>query len=438
MDKGLYQQIRKIVDLIKLVDTHEHIIPERERIRKSMDVFSLVLHYPTLDLRSAGMSVEQERILHSSEAPLKKKWEVFAPFWEEIKLTGYGQYVLIAVRDLFGGEDITRANYKKLSEKVASANKKGWYRKVMKQKAGIDLAVLNVLENYTDEKLHEVDRMIFAPVARDTLQKYTILHDRTGLDIIEEENDISIHTLNDLLRAMDVTFAKAIDAGVVGIKNSAAYDRTILWEKVSFHDAERVFSKIFSGLGEGPSMADAKPLQDYLFHQMIQRAIAADLPIQIHTGIHARNACIVTDSKPTHLINLFMEYREARFDIFHAGYPYISELTTLAKNFPCVNIDLCWMPILSPTVAKQALHEWIEMIPLNKIFAFGGDCVLVEGSYAHSVMARDIVSKMLVERIESGDLTEPQAEVVANKILRENPYNFFRLDKYKKKYHKAV
>ena len=96
------------------------------------------------------------------------------------------------------------------------------------------------------------------------------------------------------------------------------------------------------------------------------------------------------------------------------------------------------MPILSPMVAKQALHEWIEMIPLNKIFAFGGDCVLVEGSYAHSIMARDIVSRMLVERIESGDLTEIQAGVVAKKILRDNPYKFFRLDKYKKKYQKSA
>ena len=73
-----------------------------------------------------------------------------------------------------------------------------------------------------------------------------------------------------------------------------------------------------------------------------------------------------------HLVNLFIEYREAKFDLFHGGYPYTGELLALAKNFPNVYLDLCWLHIISPTAAVCMLHEAIETVPVNKIFAFGG------------------------------------------------------------------
>ena len=70
-------------------------------------------------------------------------------------------------------------------------------------------------------------------------------------------------------------------------------------------------------------------------------------------------------------LHLLLEYREARFDLFHAGYPYQSEMATLGKNFPNAYVDLCWVHVISPWVARQTLHEWIETVPANKIFAFG-------------------------------------------------------------------
>lgn len=434
MDKGLYQQIKEMVNGIELIDTHEHIIPEWQRISMPVDAFTLVSFYTTLDLISAGMPPEQAEMLQSPDVPLEKKWKMFVPFWEEIRFTGYGQSVIIGMRDLYEIDDFNKNTYRELSERVTKKNKKGLYHEIMKKRAKIDLAILNILESRTKEQLDKVDRSIFAPVARDTLQKFTILYNRPGLDVIEKENNIAVHSLKDLVTAMEIAFEKAIKAGVVGIKNAAAYNRIIYWEKVTVHDAEIAFNKLFSHPVEAVSMIDAKPLQDYMFHQIIQRALAEGLPIQIHSGIHARNECMVTDSKPTYLINLFLEYRDAKFDIFHAGYPYVSELATIAKNFPNVYIDLCWVPLISPTVAKHALHEWLETIPVNKIFAFGGDCIHVEGAYAHSVMVRDVVAQVLTKRIENGYIDEKQAETIAKKILNENAYKFFKLEKYKKKY----
>ena len=56
-------------------------------------------------------------------------------------------------------------------------------------------------------------------------------------------------------------------------------------------------------------------------HQVIRQAIEHRRPIQIHTGLQEGNANVITNSHPAHLVNLFLQYPQARFDIFHASYP---------------------------------------------------------------------------------------------------------------------
>ncbi len=124
---------------------------------------------------------------------------------------------------------------------------------------------------------------------------------------------------------------------------------------------------------------------------------------------------------------MIVEYREARFDLFHAGYPYAGEVAVLGKNFANVFVDLCWVHVISPWVARQTLHEWIETIPANKIMAFGGDYTFVEGAYAHSRIARANVATVLAEKVESGYIDEPRALSLARKLLHENAQRFFRL-----------
>ncbi len=213
----------------------------------------------------------------------------------------------------------------------------------------------------------------------------------------------------------------------MGVKSALAYYRTIHYEKTTRHEAETVFNRIFSHLGEGVSWAEAKPLQDFLMHAVIQRSIEAKLPIQIHTGLQEGTGNIITNANPTHLVNLFIEYPQAKFDVFHASYPYTGELTTLAKNFPNVYADLCWMYIISPYAARRVLSEWIETVPSNKIFGFGGDYVIVEGAYAHARMARDNIARVLAEKVQEHYFSPSEAVEFARRILRDNPLEVFNI-----------
>ncbi len=435
-------RVSAAVEAISLVDTHEHLFAEEERNRAALDFSYLFPHYAASDLISAGMppalfeavrfpgrAVLIERALRQrrprffpvpsrTDMTLEERWQAIEPYWERIRHTGYGRCLLVAVRDLFGIPDLSRETYRRLSDAIAASARPGWYQHVLKDKARIAISL-------EDDGRADVDKRFFAPMVR--LEHFAVARTREELGRLEEETGVAIHSLDDLLQAMRIALDRYLTEGAVGIKIGLAYRRTIRFEKVPKADAERIFNRIASHLGEGPSWEEARPLQDYLVHQIIREAIAHDLPIQVHTGLQEGNENLLTNSNPTLLANLFIEYREAKFDVFHGGYPYLGELLALAKNFPNVYLDLCWLYIISPSAGARVLHEAIETVPANKIFAFGGDFIIPEGSYGHSRMARQVVSRVLTEKVEDGYLTEAEAVALARRILRENPAALFRL-----------
>jgi predicted TIM-barrel fold metal-dependent hydrolase len=371
--------------------------------------------------------------LRDPDRPLNERWAEFAPVWEDVRTTAYGRVLLLAARDLFEIHDINEATYQELSEKISASNYEGWYDHVLKEQANIALAILDPIEDLDPTPLERINRRFFAPVIR--LDDFVIACNRIELRALEHKTGMMIHSLDDLLEAMDIAVERAVAAGVIGVKVGLAYRRTLHFDKVAKADAERVFNRLsrypvaLNDVTQQPpvSWTEAKPLQDYLMHQVIHRAIEQHLPIQIHTGLQEGTGNFLANANPLHLVNLLIEYPEARFDLFHAGYPYQSEMATLGKNFRNVYVDLCWVHVISPWVARQTLHEWIETVPANKIFAFGGDYLFVEGAYAHSRMARSNVAQVLAEKVEAGYLTEGEAIALGHKLLRENAARFFRL-----------
>ena len=353
-----------------------------------------------------------------TDMTLEERWQAIAPFWEAIRNTAYAKQTLIAIKELFGIDDLNGDTYHQLSRAIADSRRSGWYHHVMKEKANIAVSVL-------DAQITDVDRELFAPVMR--LDHFIIAQSRRDLGSLEEETGTAIHSLDDLVRAMRTALGKYVAGGVVGIKSGLAYDRTLQYDKVSRNEAEVTFNRIARHLGEGVSWLEAKPLQDYMMHQVIRAAIETGLPLQIHTGLQEGNENIITNANPTHLINLFIEYREAKFDLFHGGYPYVHEWATLAKNFANVYADLCWVHIISPEIGRRLLHELIETVPGNKIMAYGGDAITVEMAYGHALMARQVVARVLSEKVAEGYMNEDEAIALAGKILRDNPANLFKL-----------
>ena len=436
------EKIKQAVEEISIVDTHEHILPESERDQYAVDFGYLFAQYNTSDLVSAGMPpqlMEAVRLpmhqyrkvfvkrmkLHRPVAEperkdmsLAERWQALEPHWNAIRNTAYAKQTLMAIKDIFGFDDLNKETYESLSKAIAKSRRPNWYRYVLKEKGNIAVSIL-------DAQISNPDRERFAPVMR--LDHFIAVKSRPELAAIEQESGASIHSLDDLVKAMYLTLEKYMKDGICGIKTGLAYERTLKYDKVTKTEAETFFNRIASHLGEGLSWQEAKPLQDYMMHQTIRAAVEAGLPIQIHTGLQEGNENIITNSNPTLLVNLFIEYREAKFDLFHGGYPYIREWATLAKNFANVYADMAWVHIISPEVGRQQLHELIETVPGNKIMAFGGDAMTVEFAYAHSRMARQVVARVLSEKVADGYMDENEAIALAGKVLKDNPAKLFKL-----------
>lgn len=445
MASSALEPIRDAIERQPLVDTHEHFYAESFQNAQRLDLFSSwLVHYASADLVSAGMPLSTLVELRDSSRPLDERWAKFAPYWEHSRTTGYGRALLIAARDLYGVEDINERSWLGLSEAITASNRPGWYRQVLRERAGIEVSILDVRREGTnaeptfqDVLAGEVDDDLFVRAVRFT--HFITPSSRRDLRDLERATSRSIHSVDDLVRALEVAVDKVMERGqMVAMKNALAYNRTLVWEKATHHDAEVAFGKVTAYLDEvterkhptviGASWVELKPLQDYMMHQTIRLAIEHGVPMQIHTGLQEGNGNVLANARPTGLTNLFLEYPEARFDLFHAGYPYSGEVAALAKNFSNVYADLCWVHIISPTVGQRVLREWIETIPGNKIFAFGGDYRFVEGAYAHARMARACVTRVLTEAVDDGYLDLDEALALARKLLHDNAAEFFRID----------
>ena len=87
-------------------------------------------------------------------------------------------------------------------------------------------------------------------------------------------------------------------------------------------------------------------------------------------------------------------------------------------------LDSNWLPTLSYTLAKRAFHTWLEVAPSNRIM-WGADVHHAEGIYAATGMTRRCLAEVLSEKIEAGNLTEPQALRIGKQIMRDNALELF-------------
>ncbi len=431
MESDPYSEIKKHVDSIRVIDTHEHLPQEKERIAEEVDVLATFYqYYASSDLISAGMPEEEFLKIWDTSRTLDERWEVFEPWWEKTRNTAYARALEIAARDLYNVKGISQDTYQTLSQRMKERNREGLYSWILKEMSNIDVSIL-------DMGLYNVDRSLFAPVLE--FNDMLMATDRTAIEAVGRSEGGPVHTLNDLCNAVRAKFDR-LQGAVVGVKIPIAYNRPILFEKTAFSEAEDAFNEMYrtrlfkrievppKGDKRVPADVGAEkliPLQDYLVHLIVQEAERRRLPIQIHTGLQEGNENMVTHSKPTHLVNLFMEYKDAQFDIFHGGWPYSSELGALAKNFPNVYIDMCWMHVISESRARSALSEWLDEVPANKIMGFGGDYAFIEGAYGHAVMAKENIARVLASKVDDGAFSIDEAKKYATWLLRDNPMGLF-------------
>jgi len=110
---------------------------------------------------------------------------------------------------------------------------------------------------------------------------------------------------------------------------------------------------------------DAKPLDDYLFHQYMRYAREFHLCVQVHTGHMGGIRNRVDKANAAHLASVLELHSEVKFDLFHGNWPYMGDLLFLGKNYPNVSLNLCWVYTVDPIYAKELLTHLTQPVKLD-------------------------------------------------------------------------
>lgn len=421
---GYEQRIRNYVNNMKIVDTHEHLVDPAEFTDSMLDFTLLLRHYSGVDFYSAGMSGKDIDLLFGDSLSVIDKWKLLEPYWDLSFNTGFNRVAQLSASKLFGVEDINAQTVGVLSERLKKAYQQpDWYDQVLKEKCNIEF----VIEDWSFDwdNRFKADPGMYKYIRR--LDPFIFIRSSVQIKELGKWNPGGIRTVDDLVSAMKAALDSAVKDGVIAVKSWMAYRRTLVYDKVRKEEADYAFSKVMNAPADQPvPFEEIKPLQDYMMFRMLDLARANHLPVEIHTGL---NGGIIEDANPTHLTNLFMEYPDVNFILFHGSYPYLGQLSNVAKFFPNVYIDMCWVYIISPSYAERALQEWLETVPAGKIMAFGGDFLYVEDVYGHMLMARETVANVLVDKVKSAYFSEDEAIRIARMLLHDNAVRIFGLKK---------
>lgn len=405
-----------------------------EEERGGLDFRSL-LGYATADLVTAA----GPRALDVPEDGLGSESWVGA-HWPVIRTTGYGRAVDLTCRALFDIEyqpesfsEITRA----LGSMVEGKTPAEVYNCFMLEKANNPCVLqdghFRPGNEDTIESAKYPDYYRFAWRMDDILSIY----DGGPIATLEKATGVSILSVDDLVKAANANIDTFKASGkLAAIKIGIAYSRDLVVQDPTHHAAEQAFNRIrnrklfYDGVQQNTaavSALEARPLADYMFHCLMKRANDENLPVQIHTGYLAGNWGSLGGTKALHLIPIFEKYRHVRFDIFHASWPWVSELGAIAKNYPNVYPDMCWAWTMNPSESERALSQWLDGVPYNKIFGYGADTRWPWCNVGYSIQARKGIARVLEEKIAAGYFSQATARDVAEAIMIENGKTFYGL-----------
>ncbi|MGD9555420.1 MAG: amidohydrolase family protein [Mangrovibacterium sp.] len=429
-EAGFEGRIHQAVYDLRIIDSHEHLMSEKQSATLSGDIGCLFNNYQCSDLISSGSEStgkELEDCMRNPALSPDVKWDMIKDHWDHVKVTGYGRMVSIAARDLFGITELNENTYKELSMRIAKLReRKDYYEYVLKTKAKIDLSIL---VGYNDDPAKQ-DALYFKSLYWSD-EIYLLNSYRQIASLCKNAGQLPVETLSGYEQIIDTIIHRQLFVkGAIGLKVMMAYKRTLQCDAVPREKAMEIFEKLQGNKRDELAFDEVKPLQDYLLFYVFSKCNQYKLPVQIHTGLQTFNGNYITNSNPTGLTEAFFKFPEVRFALLHAAYPYGGELAALAKNFPNVFIDLAWSASISPSYTQRYIQEFLETVPNNKIVAFGGDCHTPEGVYAASVMARETVENTLIVMVRSGYISEKEAMVIIEKLLRTNAIEIYGLKNF--------
>ena len=269
-----YEGLKTYADGIRVINAHEHQRWCEENAVMQMKLSHLIhAAYLGADVASAGGSWMSSGQLDSIS--MEEYWEINGEALDRCRNTTYYSHFLAGFQKLYDFPDpyFTASNVVALSGQVEEryADYRTWFDRAFRE-AGFELMFL---DQYWDPFNTEVDLNYYALAFNINNLVYMAAakpaEGEEGPEIyrLAAEEGFRMQTLDDYLVFCDHLLQKNLEGGAVCLKNSMAYGRSIDYEKVPAEVAEELYDRPSSGLNQ----AEAKKIQDFIFHWLIGKSI---------------------------------------------------------------------------------------------------------------------------------------------------------------------
>jgi len=223
----------------------------------------------------------------------------------------------------------------------------------------------------------------------------------------------------DYLDFLQALFTRWHGAGAVALKSASAYERSLAYGAGDRAAAAAVFGRP----PETVSAPEGSAYEEFMFNWFCELAVKLDVPFQIHTGLGQ-----LAGSRPLLFESTIARYPQLHFVLFHMGYPWYHEIAGLAHNYKNVSMDMVWGPIISPSAAVAALHQYLEVARSSDLIAWGSDTWTSEDAVGALLAWQYVLATVLAQKVDDGYFDMAEAEVLAHKLMYRNAARIYGLD----------
>ncbi len=419
-----YETLRADIEAIPVIDTHEHFIGPSAQPHHREPIASLICGYVRSDLISAG-GEDLVDMLADPQVATERKWPDFQRLWRRTEHTAYARVSRLILKHEYGLEGVSLANLLAISGRLIDLRDKGAYEQRL-DRHGIRCCLINVWEDWKK----------FLSGQLDVHERSRLLIGLPGLHGVRSHEQVAnvagwigrrVTCLAEYADCLREFCARMKARGAVGMKDQSAYGRSIRYDSGTRAEAERLFGFMMDDPRRALGWPGARPLDDWLFHELMRIARDLELPVQVHTGHMAGVRNDVAKTNAARFRSVLELHRDVRFDLFHGNWPYAGDWLFLGKNYPNAALDCCWLHIIDSRYARRVLADSLAVVPHAKVHGFGGDYGALEYACGHLAIARDNIAAALAGMVEDGWIGIDEARQVAADWLFNNPNEFFKL-----------
>ena len=404
--KGAAEALFEASGQCPVIDTHEHVPRTEADYNKAEIRFGNLFNpYVSNDLASAGMPFPRE--VWAAFHCIDDDWESFEPYWNAVKHGSYARPLRLALQKFYGVDDFTRENYLELVRRINEANTPGIYDRIFRQTCNIEKAI-----RCAGDLPEKDDPILAGNISSPSL----MANSRRGIEEMARQTGAGqIKSLDELVEVGSWWMDLQVSRGAMEFKS-----RGMVVENPGRNSAQEVLKAMQDG--QPVSEDDAVPLMAYLREFDADHAARLNVPMAFHTGVWND----FRSSRASDLIGLLQRHPDTRMDIYHLSIPHVREALMVVKNFPHAWLNLCWAHVVAPEMLVQTMKEALDLVPMNKIFAFGADYVLfIEKVYGHLLMARENIARVLGDRVDNNLMDLDEATAIQRAWFYDNPKAFY-------------